>query len=389
MWNGLHQLILPAVLLNFVNYQKKNTTLGLLTFAGLFIAAIVQPISGALSDRWYSVWGRRRPLILFGTLGDFIFLGLLAWAGGLIWIVIGYIGLQITSNVAHGPTQGLLPDQVPPDQRGLASSVKNIMDMAGLLIAMVVLGRVLDPNARHLVPSMAIVAVCLACGAAITLIGVREQPSITSIDQGIIKDGVQYKEASRARIHSYTWLIASRFVFLFGVYGIQGFIQYYIRDVMGGRNPVKFTGDLLALIIIALMVFAMAGGPLGDRIGHKRVLYIASLIAAIGSILLMGSRTPITMLVFGSVFGAGIGLFLTSNWALANILVPSEQAGKYLGLSNVATAGAGAVARLAGPFIDVFNNAKEGLYLGYTLLFALGAVATLASILLLRRVEEM
>ena len=121
---------------------------------------------------------------------------------------------------------------------------------------------------------------------------------------------------------------------------------------------MKLTANLLAMIILALMVFALGGGLLGDRIGHKRVLYLASVIGAVGSLLLIGARTPTTLLVYGSVLGAGLGLFLTSNWAIANILAPSEQAGKYLGLSNLATAGAGAVARLAGPVIDVLNNAQ-------------------------------
>ena len=49
---------LPAVLLNYVPDEKKNTYLGLLTFVGLIIAMIVQPISGALSDRWESRLGR-------------------------------------------------------------------------------------------------------------------------------------------------------------------------------------------------------------------------------------------------------------------------------------------------------------------------------------------
>ena len=129
MWNSLHPIILPAVLLNFVPDAQKNTYLGLLTFAGLVIAMIIQPLSGALSDRWSSRWGRRRPLIVFGTLFDFIFLALLAWAGGFVWLLIGYIGLQFFSNIAHGPMQGLLPDRVPRKQLGTASGFKNLMDM--------------------------------------------------------------------------------------------------------------------------------------------------------------------------------------------------------------------------------------------------------------------
>jgi MFS family permease len=154
------------------------------------------------------------------------------------------------------------------------------------------------------------------------------------------------------------------------------------------ENPVQLTANLLAMIIIALMVFALGGGLLGDRIGHKRVLYLASVLGAVGSLLLIGAHTPTTLLVYGSVLGAGLGLFLTSNWAIANILAPSEQAGKYLGISNLATAGAGAVARLNGPLIDVLNNVKAGLYFGYTFLFILGALAILASVIFLHHVEE-
>jgi MFS family permease len=81
----------------------------------------------------------------------------------------------------------------------------------------------------------------------------------------------------------------------------------------------------------------------------------------------------------------GIGLFLTSNWALLNILAPGDQAGRYIGLTNLATAGAGAVGRLGGPLIDLLNNAQPGFFAGYTSMFIFGAVCSLASALLLWR----
>ena len=45
------------MLLNYVPAELKNTALGMLTFTGLIIAMLVQPLSGALSDRWVSRWG--------------------------------------------------------------------------------------------------------------------------------------------------------------------------------------------------------------------------------------------------------------------------------------------------------------------------------------------
>jgi MFS family permease len=81
-------------------------------------------------------------------------------------------------------------------------------------------------------------------------------------------------------------------------------------------------------------------------------------------------------------------MFFSSNWALANDLAPAAEAGKFLGLTNLATAGAGALGRLEGPFIDIFNNAQPGQWLGYSLLFSLGAVCILLSTLLLAKVPE-
>ena len=93
------------------------------------------------------------------------------------------------------------------------------------------------------------------------------------------------------------------------------------------------------------------------------------------------------LIVFGSVLGAGIGLFLTSNWALANSLAPPESAGKYLGLTNIATAGAAALARLEGPVLDGLNAAWPGAWIGYKGLFIFGAVCMLLSLFLLRRIH--
>jgi MFS family permease len=82
-----------------------------MTFAGLVIALLVQPISGALSDAWISRHGRRRPLILIGTALDLVFLAVIGTAQDLVGLTIGYVGLQFTS-IAHGPAQGLMHDRI-------------------------------------------------------------------------------------------------------------------------------------------------------------------------------------------------------------------------------------------------------------------------------------
>jgi len=394
MWNSLHVIILPAVLLEYVPETHKNTYLGLMTFVGLIIAMIIQPIAGLLSDRMKSRWGRRRPWITLGTGLDFIFLAILGWAGGLIWLVIGYIGLQFTSNLAHGPAQGLIPDKVPPEQHGAASGIKNLFDMGGLVVASLIMGSLLDPDTPETLIPLGVVSAVLLVSALVTIIGTREVPG-TSVEEHLDKiTQSQPRAQPRGRLNlpkrnsPYTWLIASRFLFLVGIYDIQVFAQYYIRDVIPTENPIKLTGDLLASITLALIACALVGGWVGDRVGHKRVQYLASGIGSVGCLLLLMARDATSLMIYGGITGVGIGLFITSNWALLSKMAPLAQAGVYMGLTNIATAGSGAVGRLMGPVIDWLNNANPGVYNGYTAMFIFGAICTALSAVILTRVKE-
>jgi MFS family permease len=388
MWSALHPIVLPAVLLNLVPETQKNTYLGLLTFAGLIIAMVVQPLSGALSDRWSSRWGRRRPLILLGTLFDLVFLFMLGWLGGLVWLVIGYLGLQLSSNIAHGPAQGLLPDRVPPDQLGTASGIKNLMDMGGIIAASLLAGRLLDPQAQNLPVVMLVLIAILLTPAAITLLGARERPAHPQPVASTTPTLLDVFRIDFKANPDFWWLIAGRFCFLLGVYGIQSFAQYYVQDVLLVPNPVQTTGDLLAAITLALVGFSLLGGWLSDRYGAKPVMYAAALIGGAGCLLLLLAKSPATLLVYGAVAGAGIGLFLTANWTLANRLAPAAEAGKFMGLTNLATAGSAAAGRLMGPGIDLLNNLEPGRFLGYSGLFIFAALSIFLSAVFLRGVKE-
>jgi len=182
-------------------------------------------------------------------------------------------------------------------------------------------------------------------------------------------------------------LIAERALFILGIYGVQAFAQYYLQDVLRVPDPPKQTGDLLAVLTISLVILVLLGGWLTDRYGAKRILSIGTLIASLGMLLMLFATDMRGLTVFGSILGAGIGLFLTSNWALANSLAPEAEAGKYLGLTNVATAGSGALARLEGPALDWLNAAQPGAWLGYKALFIFGALCIFLSVFLLRKIS--
>lgn len=388
MWNSLHPIILPAILLHLVPESMKNTYLGLLTFAGLVLAMAIQPISGAASDSWRSRWGRRRPLGLVGTLFDFVFLALLAWSGSILVVIIGYIGLQIASNTAQGPMQGLLPDEVPHSQMGRASGLKNLMEMGGVITASLAAGNLLSPDDRYPTAIILTIIGVLAVSALITFITAREKPTSELRKE---KNPLNLKQVFSIDFHgnkNFFRLVASRFVFLIGIYGVQTFAQYYIRDVMQAPNPVKATGDLMAALAVALVICSVLGGWLTDRFGSRRVLVLASLLSAAGCFLLITARDLQTMTTFSSLLGAGIGFYLTSNWALASRIAPKGEAGKFLGLTNLATAGASACSKLGGVGIDIANAAAPGKFLGYSGLFLLGGIFALASLIPLAKVKE-
>ncbi len=384
MWNALHPLVLPALLLHFVPDALKNTYLGAMTFVGLVLAMIVQPIAGALSDRTRTRWGRRRPWMVGGTLASLAILALLAGAQHLVGLVIGYILLQVASNTAHGPAQGLIPDLVPAHHRGLVSGFKNLFDMGGLVVTSLVAGRLVHNGDAAL--AFAVVAAVLLVSATTTIVTTRESPTggepvVTERLSDLLNPGL-------GRYPAYAWLLASRFLILLGVYVVQSFAQYYIRDWVGASDPIVVTGNLMATIGVALTALVFPAGWLSDRIGRWPLNAAAGALATLGIALLVPVRSITGVYAFGGVIGMATGIFVSVNWALATDLIPSAEGGKYLGLSNIATAGAGAASRLGGPIIDGVNALFPGTFVGYPVAFALAACATLVGTLMLWRVRR-
>ena len=391
MWNSLHVTILPAVLLTYGGEDFKNSKFGILKFVGLVLAMIIQPLFGAISDKWSSKIGKRKPFILLGTLGDFIFLAILAFIGGLPAIFIGYIGLQITSNIAHGPVQGLLPDEVPEKQLGAASGIKTAMDMLGIIISSLLISKLI--TSENTDPTLSVLAIAgfLAVFAGITIFGSHEK-----VNPGQKHEPVHWKKIFKNVFDfkangnkSYWTLIISRFLYLVGIYGFQTFAYYFIDDRFPNLNPVKDTNKVMAFFVVILTVSSLGAGFLGDKFGRKIIHVISGFIGGAGAVLMIFATNINQLLIFGSLMGVGVGIFMSTNWAMANQIAPAEEAGKYMGLTNLATAGSSAiVSLLMGPVIDVFNNAAPGKFFGYTVLFIFAAVLMVASSFVVSKIKE-
>jgi MFS family permease len=143
---------------------------------------------------------------------------------------------------------------------------------------------------------------------------------------------------------------------------------------------------LLGVVAIFLIATALGGGYLGDRIGRRRLVAVSGLIAAGGTFVLLVSPSLPLALVGGSIIGIGTGTFMATSWALGTDLVPPKEAGRYLGISNLAGAGAGIVgAGIGGPMADHINSLRPGL--GYLVIFAVYGGLFLLSVAALSRVQ--
>src|SRR5438045_4518848 len=127
---------------------------------------------------------------------------------------------------------------------------------------------------------------------------------------------------------------------------------------------------------------------MSDLIGRKPVIYASCAFGAIGAAI-VAIAPSVVVAEAGVLFVAvGAGAFLAVDWALMTDIIPKASAGRYMGISNVATACAGPVALLVGGTVmDVVGGPEESGS-GPRAAFAVGVGLFLLGALLLTRVRE-
>ena len=387
IWPSLHTLVIPIRLLELTPEAQKNTYLGILTFCGLMLAALIQPVAGAISDRSRSRLGRRRPFILVGTLLALLFLPSIGLSATFLSLFLGYCLLQCACNTAQGPFQGFIPDLVPEGRRGVASGVKSLAE----IIAGVAFVRAVayfmdmysgDGGEIWLWLAIGLPGAALLGAMVTTLLTVKETP-LSSTGHPFSMKAVfsAYKIDVRGN-PGFVWFLVSRLFILMALGTLQSFALYFLKDVIQVPNPAGAAGDLVLTVGVFLLIAVYPAGQLSDRVGRKPIILLSGFVGAVGILVLYFVGTYTSVLVSGGLLGIAAGAFLSANWALATDLVPPGEEARYLGLANLATAGAGALARLIGPVIDFLNARQTGL--GYsTMLLACAFYFIFGSVLVL------
>ncbi len=444
-------LIVPLLVQKFVGPEQQGTAFGSLRLYTLMAALLVQALMGMLSDRSTLRWGRRRPFILVGTLLNMACMIAIGASTGY-WFLFGAVVLsQFASNIAHGAEQGLIPDLVPEDRRGRFSGVKSTMELLPVIIVALTVGKLIaagqmwagilvaigilflsmattmfvreeplreppgpldwEPFGRLVAMTLVFMVVILGLGESVKGIGklLGHTNSVTTLlivmgVTGLLAMGTAVvvgvwasvrisigSEAAR-RYPSFAWWVINRLAFLVGTTNLSGFAVYFLQARLGlkGEAAAGPASQLMMMVGILILLCALPSGWLADRIGRKRLVALSGIAAALGTLVLVLAPNMSVIYVGGCIIGAATGMFFTTNWALGTDVVPREEAGRYLGISNLAGAGAGAVGSyIGGPIADYFTvHVPQSPEIGYLLIFAIYAVLFLLSALALIRVKE-
>jgi len=156
----------------------------------------------------------------------------------------------------------------------------------------------------------------------------------------------------------------------------------YSIDVlhMVEADAQKFVGNLSIILGGALVAVTLPSGWLADRFGRKPIVIISGITAFLGTVFLLMVRNTTLITIAAGIIGMSIGAFLSANWALVTDIVPREEAARYLGIANIATAGGSALARLlGGTLIDPLNAAFNSTSIGYIIVYSIAGVFFLLS----------
>ncbi len=368
LYQSLHTIVLPLRLLDFIPESQKNTYLGLLTLSGLFLAMLLQPLFGTLSDRTVTRWGRRRPYILIGgVIAAFLIPGVgLIPSYALLFVI--YCLLQVSTNFAQGAFQGLIPDVVPENHHGTASGIKGLLEISGGILFVYLSNRWMTAyspanNSGFWLVLWSLAGVMLVT-TIVTVVAVRE-PMLASRDWGGTIRSVLLRVFRRDlwRNRGFVWFLVSRTLLYMAFTTIQQFALYYLQDVVGVTDPARATGEFVIVGVVGMIIVVWPMGYLSDRIGRRVLNMSAALLGAAGIAIIAYGQHYALILVGAGIIGVGMGIFNSTNWALATDFAPQEDGARYLGVANMATAGGAVLARAIGPVIDFFN--RHALNQGY------------------------
>lgn len=359
--------------LDTTSWVDNVITFGIISGISGVCAIIAYPLTGALSDRSTSRFGRRRPWIAGGALLFAASLILLGMQTSIVGIGV-FWSLALTGFcVLTAALTATISDQVPVSQRGFVSGWISAPQAIGIilgvaLVTYVFVGAVFGYTAMAAL-LLLLVLPFLALPDTVLPRELRQRMSA----RGVL-DGLWISPRAHP---DFGWTLLSRVLVNFGNAFGTSLLLYFLE--FGLRDP-HADDDLLVLILIYMVFVIVASlvfGRLSDRLGRRKgFVFVSSALQGVAALLLGFVPELSVAMVAAGLLGLGYGCFLSVDQALATQVLPDpETRGKDLGIMNIAMAVPQAMAPLFGAVIVAALGGFAGLFVLSALFAFAGALA--------------
>jgi len=338
--NDMMQSLLPALYpMLRGSYRLSFTQIGLLTFTFQFTASLLQPLIGAYADR------RPRPYSLAVGMGfTLIGLVLLAFADRYALLLLAAALVGSGSSVFH-PESSRVARMASGGKHGLAQSVFQVGGNFGTAAGPLLAAFIVLPHGQSSVAWFSVAALL----GIVVLINVGHWYKTHGVTRLARAAAARPAGAPRAQVViALTVLLAlvfSKYIYLASV---TSYYTFYLIDHF--HVSVRSSQLHLFVFLAAATLGGMVGGPLGDRLGSKYVIWFSILGVLPFSLLL-----PHANLFWTTILTVPIGLILSSAFpaivVYAQDLLPGRTgtvAGLFFGLAfGMGSVGAAVLGRLA------------------------------------------
>jgi MFS family permease len=389
LWIPLTTVLIQSQVDAVVTKGSQNGAIGFAIGIGGFLAMTVPPLVGAWSDRLNTRFGRRRPIMVAGTLLTIPGLILLMTAGSYPQIVVGYAIVQFFFNAAGAAYAGIIPDVVPAQQFGKASGFLATMTQLGIGGGLGVTSLLGSARAIYLIFIAVIVLTLIP-----TIWAARNEGLAPIAPHPRRSTGDAIREFLRP-LHEgdFAWVVFTRLMISAGITAVLYNLHNFFRDVVltPTTSPDAFTSNWLLVVVLTALPFGFFGGLLSDR-WHRRkaFVYLSGGAQAFVAIVFIAFYPTAIPLVFalGVAYGVGYGLYFAVDWALACDTLPDKsQSAKDMGLFHIAlTMPQAIIPFFGGPLIDYLNGPHGNG--GYRIVFSSAVVFLFVGTVFVSRIKS-
>ena len=282
---------------------------GAITLTYQICASVLQPLVGAYTDK------RPQPYSLsLGMASTLIGLVTLAFASNYAWVLVAAAFVGAGSAVFH-PESSRIARLASGGQHGLAQSIFQVGGNAGSAVGPLLAALIVIPHGQRSVAWFALAAI-LAIAVLWKVSGWYKRHHL---DRRATAKAHSQPVSPLTRRRA-AWSVVILLVLLFSKYfylaSISSYYTFYLMEKF--HLSTQSAQMYLFLFLLAVAVGGFAGGPVGDRIGRKRVIWFSILGVAPFTLLL-----PHVGLAATAVLSVIIGLILAS--AFSAILVFAQE----------------------------------------------------------------